>query len=471
MNRQIGDHAVVLGASMAGVLAARVLADAYAQVTVIDRDELSETPMHRRGVPHGRHIHGLLARGQQALEELFPGLTAELVAHGAPTGDMLADARLYFSGHRLRQARTGLGLLCASRPVLEGHARARVRTLPNVRFLDRCDIVGLVATPDGRRITGARVLRRADGSAVELLGADLVVDATGRGSRTPGWLEGLGHGRPAKEQVRIGLGYATRTYRLPPDALDGDLAVLHGATPQYPRAGALQMLEDGRWMLTLAGILGDHPPTDPDGFLAFARSLQFPDIYQTIRDAEPLDDPVPFRFPASVRHRYERLDRFPDGLLVMGDAVASFNPIYGQGMSVAALEALTLRGHLERGTQPQPRRWFRDLARVVDVPWDMAAGGDLVFPGVQGQRTLKSRLANAYLARLHAAAAHDADLASAFVRVAGLVAPPQSLLRPNVAVRVLRGSLHPAASTRDRLQRRDTVQAAQTLADRGDVSP
>jgi 2-polyprenyl-6-methoxyphenol hydroxylase-like FAD-dependent oxidoreductase len=471
MNRQIGDHAVVLGASMAGLFAARVLADAYAQVTVIDRDELSETPMHRRGVPHGRHIHGLLARGQQALEELFPGLTAELGAHGAPTGDMLADTRLYFSGHRLRQARTGLGLLCASRPVLEGHARARVRTLPNVRFLDRCDIVGLVATPDGRRITGARVLRRPDGSAEELLGADLVVDATGRGSRTPGWLEGLGYGRPAKEQVRIGLGYATRTYRLPPDALGGDLAVLHGATPQYPRAGALQLLEDGRWMLTLAGILGDHPPTDPDGFLAFARSLQFPDIYQTIRDAEPLDDPVPFRFPASVRHRYERLDRFPDGLLVMGDAVASFNPIYGQGMSVAALEALTLRGHLERGTQPQPRRWFRDLARVVDVPWDMAAGGDLVFPGVQGRRTLKSRLANAYLARLHAAADHDADLASAFVRVAGLVAPPQSLLRPNVAVRVLRGSLHPAAGTPDRLQRRDTVQAAQTLVDKGDVSP
>jgi hypothetical protein len=192
-------------------------------------------------------------------------------------------------------------------------------------------------------------------------------------------------------------------------------------------------------MVTLAGILGDHPPTDPDGFLAFARSLRFPDIYEAIEDAEPLDDPVPFRFPASVRHRYERLHRFPDGLLVMGDAVASFNPIYGQGISVAALEALTLRRHLERGAEPRPRRWFRDLARVVDVPWDMAAGGDLVFPGVQGRRTRKLRLVSAYLARLHAAAAHDADLASAFVRVVGLVAPPQSLLRPSIAVRVLRG--------------------------------
>jgi 2-polyprenyl-6-methoxyphenol hydroxylase-like FAD-dependent oxidoreductase len=440
MRRQIGDRAVVLGASMAGLLAARVLADAYAQVTVIDRDELPDTPMHRRGVPHGRHIHVLLARGQQALEELLPGLTAEVVAHGVPAGDLLADARLYFSGHRLQPAHAGLIVLCAGRPLLEGQVRARVRALPNLRFLDRCDVVGLATTPDGRRVTGARVLRRADGSAEELLGADLVVDATGRGSRSPAWLEALGYRRPAKQQVRIGLGYATRTYRLPADALGGDLAVLQAATPQHPRAGALQVLEGDRWMLTLAGILGDHPPTDPDGFLDFARSLRFPDIYETVRNAEPLDDPVAFRFPASVRHRYERLDCFPAGFLVVGDAVASFNPIYGQGMSVAALEALALRRHLKQGVQPHPRCLFRDLARVVDAPWEMAAGGDLAFPGVQGRRTLKTRLVGAYLARFHAAAAHDATLACAFVQVAGLVAPPRSLLRPGVALRVLRAS-------------------------------
>jgi 2-polyprenyl-6-methoxyphenol hydroxylase-like FAD-dependent oxidoreductase len=461
MHAQIGDRAVVLGASMAGLLAARVLADAYGQVMVIDRDDLPETPTHRRGVPHGRHIHALLARGQQALEELVPGLTAELVNDGVPTGDMLADARLYLSGHRLRQAHTGLGLLCVSRPVLEDHVRTRVRALPSVRFLDSCDVVGLATTPDGRRVTGARVLRRADGSAEELVAADLVVDATGRGSRTPVWLEALGYARPAREQVRIGLGYATRTYRLPPDVLQGDLAVVQAATPQHPRAGALQLLEGDRWMLTLAGILGDHPPTDSDGFLAFARSLRFPDIYQAVRGGEPLDDPVGFRFPASVRHRYERLDRFPDGLLVMGDAVASFNPLYGQGMSVAAIEALALRRHLERGIEPQPRRFFRDLARVVDVPWDMAAGGDLVFPDVQGRRTRRIRLISAYLTRLHASAAHDARLASAFVRVAGLVAPPQSLLHPAVAIRVLWASLHPAPGSHHP-QHPDAVPSART---------
>ena len=439
MNKRIGDRAVVIGASMAGLLAARVLTDGFGQVTVIDRDELPETPTHRRGVPHGRHIHALAARGQQVLEELLPGLTEQVVADGAPAGDILTDARFYLSGHRLRDARTGLMLLCASRPFLEDHVRVRVRALPNVRFLDRCDVVGLATTPDDHRVTGVRVLRRADGSAEELHGADLVVDASGRGSRTPAWLEALGYTRPEREEVKIGLGYATRTYRLPTDALDGNLAILDAATPQLPRTGALQRLEGDRWILTLAGILGDHPPTDPEGFLEFARSLRFPDVYEAVRDAVPVDDPVAFRFPASVRHHYERLALLPDGFLAMGDAVCSFNPIYGQGMSVAALEALTLRRHLERGIEPQPRRWFRDLATVVDVPWDMSAGGDLLFPGVPGRRTLKIRLLGKYLSHLHAAAANDARLATAFIRVAGLVAPPQSLLRPGIVLRVLWG--------------------------------
>ena len=441
MNGRIGDRAVVLGASMAGLLAARVLADRYGQVTVIERDELGPAAAHRRGVPHGRHIHVLAARGQQILEELFPGITSELIGQGAPAGRLLTDARLYFSGARLQQADAGLAMLCASRPLLEAQLRARVQSLANVRLHDRCDVVGLASTRDGRRIIGARILRRADGSAEEVLDADVVVDATGRGSRTPMWLEGFGYQRPKRDQIRIDLGYTTRTFRLPAETLDGNLAVLVAPTPEHPRAGALQALEGRRWMLTLAGILGDHPPTDAAGFLAFARSLRFPDIYDAIRDAEPLDDPVSFHFPASVRQRYERLAQVPASLLVVGDALCSFNPIYGQGMSVAAIEAETLRRLLERDGEPTPHCWFRDVARVVDVPWDMAAGGDLVFPGVPGRRTRKVRLLNAYLARLQTAAEHDAALASAFIRVAGLVDPPASLMRATVLLRVLRGAV------------------------------
>ena len=304
MGKQTGERAVVLGASMAGLLAARVLADAYAQVTVVDRDELPEASTHRRGVPQGHHVHGLLARGQQALEELFPGLTAELVAHGVPAGDLLADARLFLSGHRLRQAHTGLVVLCASRPVLEGHIRARVRALPNVRFLDRRDIVGLATTPDGRRVVGVRVLRRADGSAEEVLGADLVVDATGRGSRTPVWLDALGYARPATQEVRIGLGYSTRTYRLRRDALGGDLA-----RPDRRDAGASTDRGDaGDRRRPVDGDAGRHPGRPPtDGPRRLPRLRPVPPVPGRVRDRprrrtarRPGSFPVPGEYAAPL---------------------------------------------------------------------------------------------------------------------------------------------------------------------------
>jgi 2-polyprenyl-6-methoxyphenol hydroxylase-like FAD-dependent oxidoreductase len=441
MQEPLGDRAVVLGGSMAGLLAARVLADAYAEVVIVDRDELPDAATHRRGVPQSRHIHGLLARGQQALEELFDGLTAELVDLGAPAGDMLKDIRIYFGGHRLQPGSSGLLALQASRPMLEAGLRARVRTLPSVEFMDRCDVSGLATTSDGGRVTGARVVRRLDGSAEQTLTADLVVDAAGRGSRTPAWLEMLGYPRPPVERVRIGLGYASRTYRLAPGLLDGGLGILNAPTPDHPRGGALAAMENDRFLVSLFGILGDHPPTDPGGFTDFAATLQFPDIIDALRDAEPLDEPIPFRHPASVRHRYERLSRFPEGLLVMGDAMCTFNPIYGQGMSVVALQALALRAHLQQQTRPQPARFLRQIGRIVDVPWNMATGGDLAFPKVVGQRTMQMRLLNGYLAKLHAGAAHDPQLGRAFLRVVGLVDPPQALLAPGVAARVFRAGL------------------------------
>ena len=446
MTTLLGDRAVVLGGSIAGLLTARVLADHYAHVVVVERDELPTGVAHRRGVPQGRHIHALLARGQQALDELFPELTAQLAARGAPTGDVLGEARHCFGGHRFRQATSGLIAVCASRPLLEDLVRARVRSVPAVQILDRCDVVGFVTSPDGARVTGAQVLRRADGSTEEVIDAELVVDATGRGSRTPDRLEVLGYPRPHVEQVRIGVGYTTRIYRLPPGALGGDRAVIIGPSPDQPRGGALQALEGERHLLTLVGVLGDHPPTDPDGFVAFARSLRFPDIADAIRDADPLDSPVAFRYPASARHHYERLSRFPDGLLVTGDALCSFNPIYAQGMSVAALEALALRRHLERGLRPRPARVLRDLARVVDLPWNMAAGGDLAFPEVEGRRSAQTRIVNRYISRVQAAAEHDAEVGRAFVRVSGLVDKPESLLRPNIATRVFRQSRRPPAT-------------------------
>jgi 2-polyprenyl-6-methoxyphenol hydroxylase-like FAD-dependent oxidoreductase len=353
--------------------------------------------------------------------------------------DILGDTRWQLSGSQLRRARTGLAALFSSRPFLEGHIRAMVQQLPGVRFLQESSICGLTVTSDKRMVAGVQV-RGPDGLSSQVAGS-LVVDATGRGSRTPAWLAELGYSRPAEERVEIGLGYATRLYRLQPGALGGDQAILTAGTLANSRAGALAVTEGGRHILTVAGICGDFPPTDPAGFDEFVAGLPMPDIAKAIAGADPLDDPVPFRFPASVRRRYERLAAFPAGLLVIGDAVCSFNPIYGQGMTVAAAEAMTLRALLARDALPDARRYFRAIAAAIDVPWDIAVSADLAFPQVPGKRSAKVRLVNAYLPRLHAAAAHDEALAASMIRVIGLKDRPEGLLRPDRVLRVLRGNL------------------------------
>ncbi|MEU1880091.1 FAD-binding monooxygenase [Streptosporangium sp. NPDC020072] len=437
-----GTRAVVLGGSMAGLLAARVLSERFTEVLLVDRDRLTGVATYRPGVPHGRHAHGLVARGHQILEEHFPGLTGNLVAAGVRPGDFNGDIRWLFNGRRIAPSHSGLGCVPATRPVLENQVRLRVQAIPNVRFVEGHDVLGLETTADRSRVTGARVQRHDGGAPAETLDADLVLDTTGRGSRTPLWLEELGYGRPEEERIKIDLAYTTRHYRLRADPFGGDLAIIPAATPRTPRGAFFFPISGGEGLveLSLTGILGDHPPTDPDGFLDFARSLPIPDIHESIKDAEPLDDPVTFKYPASVRRHYERLADFPSGLLVMGDAVCTFNPVYAQGMTVSALGSLVLRRHLERGTEPDARAFFRDLSREIDSPWELAAGSDLGYAGVRGKRSAKVRFVNAYVARLQDAAVNDPTLANAFIRVAGLVDPPASLMLPRHVVRVLRGS-------------------------------
>jgi 2-polyprenyl-6-methoxyphenol hydroxylase-like FAD-dependent oxidoreductase len=442
VGNQVGGRAIVLGGSMGGLLAARVLADAYGEVLIVDRDRLTGVTTARRGVSQGRHVHGLLARGQQILEELFPGFTEGCTAAGVPTGD-LGELRWYFNGLRLEPRATGLVCVSAARPVLESQVRARVAALPNVRLLEETDIVGLATTEDNSTVTGARVQRREAGSAEETLTADLVVDATGRGSRMPTWLEELGYARPEEDRVRIDLTYTTRHYRLGPlglAALDGDLSVNPVSTPSHPRGAFFSRIEGDRCVLSLTGVLGESAPADPEGFLDWVRSLPVPDVYEVIQDAEPLDEPVSLKYPASVRRHYERLDRFPERLLVFGDAACSFNPVYGQGMTASALESLVLRRHLAAGAPPQAKAFFADISKVIDVPWDISAGGDLSFPGVEGDRPLKVRMGNAYMAKLQAAATQDGAITRTFMRVAGLVDPPTALMRPGMIWRVLRGA-------------------------------
>jgi 2-polyprenyl-6-methoxyphenol hydroxylase-like FAD-dependent oxidoreductase len=449
-------RAVVLGGSIAGLFVARVLSDAYDEVVVVDRDKLVEVGEPRRGRPQGRHINAMHCRGRLVMEELFPGITAQMIADGCPSGDMAGNVRWYFDGRRARPHFVDLLAVPATAPVMERYIRERTQALPGVTFAERHEILGLETTADRSQVTGVR-LRRLDedssGDTVrsgDAIRADLVVDATGRGSRTPAWLEQLGYPRVEEERTKIGLGYVTQHYTLRDDPWHGDLAIIPVASPRIPRGAIFTKTDSGKVELTAYGLLGDHPPTDQAGFYAFIKSLAVPDIYDALQGADPIDEPVAFRFPTTVRRRYERMTTFPSGLLVAGDAVTCFNPVYAQGQTVAALSALVLRQHLHSGAAPDPLQYFRDLARdVIDAPWEMTQTVDLSFPGVPGERTLKVRMGQAYLARVQTAATRDGIVTAAYMRAAGMVDPPSALMRPRLVLRVLRKSFSSALAGRE----------------------
>ncbi|MFE2753593.1 FAD-dependent oxidoreductase [Actinosynnema sp. NPDC059335] len=425
-------HAVVLGASMGGLLAARALVGSYDRITVVDRDPLTGDGEHRRGVPQGRHFHTILLRGKQALDEMFPGLTADLVAAGAVPVGFTLDARFVLAGHTLARTDTGASDVQTTRPMLEGAVRARVAELPGVRLVPGRDVVGPVV--EGDRVTGARVSR--DG-AEEVLPADLVIDAMGRSGRARSWLASLGLPTPAEDRIDVNMVYASRLVR--PAAPFPDRLTLVGPVPGRTTGFAFAAQEHGRWMVTQVGMAGDHPPTDEAGFLAFLKRSAPPDVQDAVAAAEPLTAIRTHRFPASLRRRYERLRRFPRGLLVFGDALCSFNPIYGQGMTVAALEAEALRKCLRDGPDDLAPRFFRAAARIIDPVWRLNALGDLALPEIPGHRSWSTRALNRYVARLQRVATHDPAAATAFIRTIGLLQPPTSILRPDVLARVVLG--------------------------------
>ncbi|WP_018331338.1 hypothetical protein [Actinomycetospora chiangmaiensis] len=444
-------RAVVVGGGFAGLLAARVLTDVAEEVVVVERDDLAGTggdaaaAAPRRGVAQGAHLHGLLDGGRRILEELHPGITAELTAAGAPTAEPLRDTRWYLHGRRLAPTGTGLRSVLATRPFLEAALRRRTLAHPRVVLRDRTTVTGLLG-PVGGAVTGVAVADRDGGSS---LAADLVVDASGRGSRAPSWLTRLGHTAPAEDVVDVDLGYVTRLYRRAPD--ETEFGVTVSTVPRF-RGGGAVAVEGGRWLVTLAGMLGDHPPTDPAAFEAWAATLPAPDVAAILARSQPLSDPVPYRFRGSRRRRFERLPDPPAGLVALGDALCSVNPLYAQGLSTAARHAALLAPWAAGARDP--RAYFRAAAPVSAAAWDTATRADLALPEVRGHRPLAARPLDAYVARLQRVAHRDPVVARTVIRVANLADDPATLLAPGILARALR----PGAA-----RRRDVTPDAATV--------
>ncbi|MEO8606525.1 MAG: FAD-dependent monooxygenase [Chloroflexota bacterium] len=436
-------HALVIGGSVAGLLAARVLANHFERVTVLERDHLPENPEIRAGVPQAHHLHVLLARGHAIFESLFPGLDAELDAKGAPLIEWGLDTTGLGRGGWLPKFHSGIMTRSVSRALLEWHIRQRLLHDYPVEFIAETQVKNLVASEDKTRIIGVDIQMRGGTHEEKRLLADLVVDASGRTSHTPEWLKELGYDEPEDTHVNSFLGYSTRWYKKPP--LPGPQpkgVIISNEPPHGLRGGGFWEVEGDRIVVTLVGINRDFPPTDEAGFMDFARSLGANTIYETIKDAEPISEIYGYQRTANRLRHFERLTRWPEQFAVIGDAACAFNPVYGQGMTTAALGALELDACLREHQQDLATvgaQFQKRLAKVAATPWVMATGEDLRYPATEGKRPgAFTRMVQKYIDNVQLVMPHDTDVARSFFQVTNLLVPPTALFQPVIMFKTLR---------------------------------
>ena len=432
---------------MAGLVAAQSLSRHFRRVTIIDRDHLPDGPVARPGVPQADHLHALLPGGMAALESLLPGYAAGLEEAGAVPLDAPTDLLWLNPSGWIARFPARHQVLSASRVLIEWYTRGLVMATPGVTIRDGFSVRDLCIADAGDRVVGVTCEPSSSSGQAETvtIDADLVVDASGRRSRLPDWLERAGYARPAETKIDAHLGYATRVFRRPAGERDWKAVFLQSQPPRTNRMGIMFPIEDDRWMVTVQGVGEDRPPAGDDEFLSFTARLRSTAIYDAIRDAEPLTPVVTFANTANRRRHYDRVRRWPERLLVVGDSACAFNPVYGQGISVAAKTAVALDQQLERHRRRHRsldgfvRGMQRRVAKEGDAAWMIATGDDLRMPTTTGSRaTTATRIQHRYLDRVIAASTADETVLAAMMRVFFLVAPPTSLFRPSIVRRALR---------------------------------
>jgi 2-polyprenyl-6-methoxyphenol hydroxylase-like FAD-dependent oxidoreductase len=431
-------HAVVIGAGMAGLTAAGALSRHFGKVTVIERDVLPAEAAPRRGTPQCQHAHMLLAGGLQALQTLFPGFADDLAKAGAVTIRNGLDLRMERPGFDPFPRRDlGFDIFCMSRPLLEAVTRRRVQQSQNIEIGTRSRATALVASRDAMRVEAVRY-EEEDGAAATLE-ADLVVEASGRCALTLQLLEELSLPRPDETEIGIDQAYASTIVERPQSfAADWLGNIMLPSAPVSSRGAFLFPIEQQRWLLSIGGNHGDAPPADREGFMDFVKSLRTPTIHDAVRNARPLTDIVRYQLPCSTRRHFERLEAFPEGLLVTGDALCRFNPVFGQGMSVAAQEAVILERLLaeEVPMARLARDFFAAIQNPLATPWGVAVT-DFVYPATRGVRPADLAQRLQYGVALTKLAAQDAEVHRLTTEVSQLLKPQAALREPALAARVM----------------------------------
>jgi 2-polyprenyl-6-methoxyphenol hydroxylase-like FAD-dependent oxidoreductase len=386
----------------------------------------------------------LLATGHYIIEQLFPGIRNDLRADGASSASNIVPLAIVSPAGKLPLPRQPGEFIAFSRPLLEWHVRDRVSKQPQVRIVANTEVTGLQTTPDHRHVTGVLVRERGQEGHTSTLSADLIVDASGRHSRTPQWLVELGYETPPVETINSDLRYASRFYAKPEHFPSEWQSLIINGRPPHAHAGLILSVDHERWHVTLGGFRGHFPPTDEEGFLQWARDLPDPSIYEALRVARPLTPIRGYGTPENHLLHFERMQRWPSGFIVTGDAVCAFNPIYGQGMTVSALDAMTLNRCLQE-QQRSPRLDFeqhfqQQLAETVADAWLLATNQDLRWPGVllRGARPNPGlRLLHRYMDLVLYSAIVDPEIAQAYFNVLMMANPPRSLVQPGMVARVL----------------------------------
>jgi 2-polyprenyl-6-methoxyphenol hydroxylase-like FAD-dependent oxidoreductase len=436
-------HAIVIGGSFAGLMTATVLSRHYQQVTFVEKDTVHRYPEARKGQPHAKHLHGLLPCALSILYDYFPGLFEEIVDNGGVVNDFGASMNWFTHGGFKKNVFLNINGVSLSRPLLDHLVRERVLALSNVRLLDNTTVKAFLTSDDKQKVVGI-LMEEKQKMQVTSLAADLVVDCTGRGSRTPQWLKEMGYEEVPIDEVKINVTYTTRLYKRNPQ--DIRVRSWMACTPEAPkerRNGAVFPIEENKWIISVGGWHGDQATPNEKDFLEFLKTLPNPNIYDIASTCEPLSDLIQYKYPVSIRRNYEKLHHFPMGLLVLGDAVSSFNPVYGQGISSACLQAVALDQLMNENIDEKKlaKIYFRRTLKIKNKLWQMSTGEDFRFPETTGTRPFGIKLVNKFVSLVHRATIKDEVVCRTFLKVMGLIDPPTKLLHPKIVWRILKVSI------------------------------